>query len=394
MRISTRYTTSVRFMPLIVALGFSAVVKTGTLLTPTGPYGIGRMIFHWQDASRPEVLSADKKDRRELGVWIWYPAMPNAGKQTAPYIDQLDALAESLSSDEASLARAIHTHAIANVPPSTAPVSFPVLIFSPGSGAIPALYTSFCEDLASHGYFVAALDHPYDDAAVRLSDGRVIKQAEEPSGGEQMLRYQRERVQVRLEDVKFVIDQITRMQHGQLDSPFRGRLDLTSMGVFGHSRGGMTAAEACMKDQRVKACANLDGVVNAMPAYDDAGHGPVQPFLFVEKPLRAMKGEKPEDAKRRVAFLRQRGNKMLAGVQSGRSYRVTVDGATHATFSDEEIISDVNASRSRQLLGLARVYVLEFFDQILAGKESLLLNSPPADSAIHIEGFAPRRNAH
>jgi dienelactone hydrolase len=366
------------------------MAKAGTLLSPTGPYPVGRLIFHWQDASRPEVLSSKTGDKREVGVWVWYPSITDPGKQTAPYIDQLDTLTKTLSSDEVSLARAVQTHAVSNALPSITPPRFPVLVFSPGSGGIPALYTSFCEDLASHGYVVAAVDHPYDDIAVRLSDDRVIKQGKEPTGGEELLRYQRERVRVRVEDVRFVLNQLMQIQQGRLESPFRGRLDLDRIGVFGHSRGGMTAAEACMKDQRVKACANFDGVVNAMPAYDDAGRGPVQPFLFMEKPLPAMKGEKPEDAKGRLAFLRQRGNTMLAGVQSGQSYRITIDGATHGTFSDEEIISDSSATRPRRLLDVARTYLREFFDEALNGRQSAVLSAPPSDAAVQVQVFSPR----
>jgi predicted dienelactone hydrolase len=375
---------------LLLLCESSTRAKAEMLLSPTGPYPVGRLIFHWQDASRPELLSSKTRDKREVGVWVWYPAIADTGKQTAPYIDQLDALAKALSSDEVSLARVVETHAVSNAPPSMAPTTFPVLILSPGSGGIPALYTSFCEDLASHGYFVAAIDHPYDDLVVRLSDGRVIKQAKEPAGGEKLLQYQRERVHVRVEDVRFVLNQLMQVQDGRIESPFRGRLDFERIGVLGHSRGGMTAAEACMKDQRVKACANLDGVVNAMPAYDDAGRGPVQPFLFMEKPLAAMKGEKPEDAKARLAFLRQRGNTMLAGAQSGHSYRVTLDGATHVTFSDEEIISDINATRPRRLLDVARTYLREFFDEALNGRPSTVLSGPPSDGGVQVQVFSSR----
>ena len=77
----------------------------------------------------------------------------------------------------------MQTHAVANAMPSAAPALFPVLVFSPGGGALPALYTSLCEDLASHGYLIAAIDHPYDDIAVRLANGRVVKQVEPPQEG-------------------------------------------------------------------------------------------------------------------------------------------------------------------------------------------------------------------
>ena len=79
------------------------------------------------------------------------------------------------------------------------------------------------EDLASHGYVVAALDHPYDDVAFRLSDGRIVKEATRPSGGEKLLQYQRERVNVRAQDVRFVLDQLSRIVQGEFDTPFRGR---------------------------------------------------------------------------------------------------------------------------------------------------------------------------
>jgi dienelactone hydrolase len=380
---------SARLLVSILLCASSAMAKTGALLPPTGPQSVGRVIFHWKDDSRPEVHSSNKNDKREVGVWIWYPTSASSGK-TAPYIDNLFELRPALSSDGIATARDTRTHAVPGAPLSMMPDRLPVLILSPGAGGTPALYTSFCEDLASHGYIVAAIDHPYDDVAFQLSNGRVVKETKEPSGGEELLRYQRERVRVRVEDVRFVLNKLAQIQDGKLTSPFRGRLDLSRIGVFGHSRGGMTAAEACVKDERVKACANFDGVVYAMPAYDDSGHGPLQPFLFIEKPLPAMKGEKPEDTKGRFAFLRERGNALLSGVQSGRSYRITIDGATHATFSDEEILSNDGAPRPRQLLEFARTYLREFFDEALKGKSSSLLAAPPSDAAVQIQVFAPR----
>src|SRR5215212_4227690 len=41
---------------------------------PSGPYEIGTLTYHWVDADRPEVFTADPGDRRELMVQIWYPA--------------------------------------------------------------------------------------------------------------------------------------------------------------------------------------------------------------------------------------------------------------------------------------------------------------------------------
>jgi len=35
---------------------------------PSGPYAIGRLTYHWVDAARPEVFTADTNDHRELMV--------------------------------------------------------------------------------------------------------------------------------------------------------------------------------------------------------------------------------------------------------------------------------------------------------------------------------------
>jgi pimeloyl-ACP methyl ester carboxylesterase len=204
------------------------------------------------------------------------------------------------------------------------------------------------------------------------------------------MQYQRERVNVRSDDVHFVLDQLNRMQRGEVKTLFEGRLDLERIGVFGHSTGGLTAAEACMRDQRVKACANLDGVVNAQPAYvDSQGRGPNRPFLFIEKPLPLTPGERPEEARQRLNLLRQRGNALLSGIREGRSYRITIEGARHSTFSDEEIIADTNAAGPRHLLDLIRTYLRAFFDEALTKKESPIL-SAPTDAAVQIESFSPR----
>jgi dienelactone hydrolase len=315
--------------------------------------------------------------------------MAGASRQTAPYVADLDRLAKILSRGEIMLVRSVVTHTQADVP-IAATERFPVVLFSPGAGNISALYTSLLEDLASHGYVVAAIDHTYEVKGVVLGDGRLVTEAKRPSGGEALLRDERARVTVRTEDMRFVLDQLTRIDAGLDADSWRGRLDLSRVAAFGHSIGGMTAAELCMRELRVLACANLDGVVAAVPAYLGAdGQGPVQPFLFMEKPLRGVKGETPAETQRRVAFLRGRGNAALASVRRGRSYRVTIDDATHASFSDEEWLQQ-NSARHQELIVLVRQYLRAFLDQTLSDARDTVLDVPPADSAVHIQAFTPR----
>jgi alpha-beta hydrolase superfamily lysophospholipase len=346
-------------------------------------------VLRWTDTSRPEVLSSSLGDRREVVAWIWYPASPQAGAKAASYVDEFDRVAKGLSRAEASVGRKGVAHAIANARLSDVRTPWPIVFFSPGSGMVPALYTTFCEELASHGFVVVALDHPYDDRAVLLSDGRVVKQAKQPDGGEELLRFERERVAVRTQDLRYALDQLTRMESGDIADPLRGHLDLSHVGVIGHSVGGMTAARFCQDDPRVGACGNLDGVVAAMPAYVEPGSGIDRPFLFMQKPFAPMRGESRSAAEQRVGMLRAKSNPVFANVRSGRSYRVTVADATHESFSDLEVLTK-DSVRHQQQLALVRDYVRAFFDRNLKGVNQSLLDEEPGDPAIRVEVFEPR----
>ena len=51
---------------------------------------------------------------------------------------------------------------------------FPLVLFSPGLGNSPYDYSIELEDLASHGYIVAAVEPIHDSLAVVLSDRGVV----------------------------------------------------------------------------------------------------------------------------------------------------------------------------------------------------------------------------
>ncbi len=300
-------------------------------------------------------------------------------------------LAAALTSEELSLLSSVQTHSTDGARLAPELTRIPLLVFSPGNATFPALYTSYAEDLASHGYIVAVLDHPYDSAATRLSDGTIIELATQPTEGEELLAFRQERVKVRSQDIAFVIQQFILLDEGAIDSSFEARLDLDRIGALGHSIGGMTAAQSCIEDERIRACANMDGVTNALPAYPSSdGRGPSQPFLFLAKPFPRMQGESDDDSQRRLAFLHSQGNAMLDDVRFGQSYRVTISGATHATFSDEEFLLSGESERPRELLNFARAYLLAFFHESLNGQRSSLLSSPPSDRAIRVETFTPQ----
>src|SRR5258708_37502182 len=57
-----------------------------TLPELTGSYHVGRKVFDWIDESRREPYSSNPKTKREMMVWIWYPASAKSTSQPAVYL--------------------------------------------------------------------------------------------------------------------------------------------------------------------------------------------------------------------------------------------------------------------------------------------------------------------
>lgn len=156
---------------------------------------------------------------------------------------------------------------------------YPVVILSPGNATNVEFYGALAEDLASHGYVVIGLDHPYQSAAVAIRDD-VATYAGDSSLGEAATAV-RARIDERVADIGLLLDRLATDAAGfaVLDE----RLDLERVAAIGHSNGGIAAVQVC-DDPRVRACINLDGQSLAGPF--GTGSDPIaphNPFLFLTK---------------------------------------------------------------------------------------------------------------
>jgi hypothetical protein len=352
-----------------------------SLPDPTGTYALARTREHWVD-TRAEIITAASDDARELTVYLWYPAAPN-DDATAPYVDDLEALAPVLERRTRRAYERVSTHATDAAPVADDAVVFPLLVFSPGNDMLSALYTSLIEELVSHGFVVAALDHPYDARAVELDSGQVVAFAADswpppsppqadgkPDPSSPNALFYRERVSVRAQDMSFVIDRLTQLA---ATDPVASRIDFEHIGVLGHSVGGVAAGEGCQVDPRVDACLNLDGDSGQGPFYLDDDGGFDAPYMTITKTFA------PDDAQLAAwgltreqwqANLDAHYDTYFGSVRS-ISYRVVVDGAAHNSFSDDPFVfaalegepNDVHARH----IELVRRYALAFFSQHLLG---------------------------
>ena len=257
----------------------NAVAEEILLPTPTGPYRVGRASFHRADTTRPEPFTADPADHRQVIFHIWYPAETTGGS-VAPYIDLLpDDEIFRKSYSFVGIERLVKTrsHAFIGVGVSGARKQYPVIIFSHGLGAVSALYATILENLASHGYIVVGVDSPFFSSAIRLPDGRVVKNESQRN---RRTGAREEEAIVQAQDLVFVLNELERLNANDPDRRFTNRFNLRHVGVFGHSRGGFAAPHACLLDQRFRACLNLDGY-RLTPAVMEKGIR--QPYMHIEE---------------------------------------------------------------------------------------------------------------
>src|SRR5215831_14100538 len=63
---------------------------------PSGSHGVGRLIYHWTDTSRSEPLSGQKDARREVLIFVWYPAEVDPGAERALYLPHFERIESTL----------------------------------------------------------------------------------------------------------------------------------------------------------------------------------------------------------------------------------------------------------------------------------------------------------
>ncbi|MFG2697140.1 alpha/beta hydrolase family protein [Kitasatospora sp. NPDC048407] len=295
---------------------------------PTGGFAVGTRVLQWTDPDRPETFTADPRERRTVVVQLWYPARESpAGTPRALYLGRTPAEARTVAAALAHGAGlpgflldgliAARGRAVFDAPVADGRERFPVVLFSPGSGGARTQNTAWAEEIASHGYVVAALDHPYDSAAVVLTDGRTIHSATVSSGD--LVRDEELAAgwtAVRAADLRFALTRLNALQHGT--DPLAGHLDTGRAAAAGHSMGGAAALQAARNDDRFTCVIDLDGYP----------HGPTTPDLRIPA-LALTQADTPSADPR---YLPRLTDALRHNTRT--SYRLTLPGAAHLTFTD------------------------------------------------------------
>ncbi|MFF7993341.1 alpha/beta hydrolase family protein [Kitasatospora xanthocidica] len=223
------------------------------LPAPTGPHPVGTAPLHLTDPARPADAWAPTPRPRELRVRLWYPAARDTAGPRAPWMSEAETahLQDAYFAVPGARLDWPTTHARPGAPADRTR-RHPLVLNSHGSGGDSAFNTALAEELASHGHIVAAVDHTFDAGEVEFPGPRL----EVRDKARVQAMTDAEIVAYRAADMRCVLD---RLEHGPLPAGLDSALDLDAVGMFGHSMGGATTAQAMHDDGRIRAGAVLDG---------------------------------------------------------------------------------------------------------------------------------------
>lgn len=194
----------------------------------TGSFQVNTVTYTWEDQSRVETFIADGS-KRKVTVQFWYPNTQNTDK-------------------------------------------FPLVVFSHGAFGFRYSNYSTYQELASNGYVVCSIDHPYHAFYTKQTDGKVItvnpefmnnvaKVNQNDTSEDDIFSITRGWMELRLGDMNFVIDNIEKLAREQESGQLFSLIDTTKIGVMGHSLGGATAVTAGRQRSDIDAVIDLDGTM-------------------------------------------------------------------------------------------------------------------------------------
>ncbi|MCP2169065.1 alpha/beta hydrolase family protein [Goodfellowiella coeruleoviolacea] len=360
---------------------------------PTGWHGVGTTELHLVDHDRQDPWVADRV--RELVVSVWYPTRARTGPRApwlppgaAAVVDQANAGQLGLSPGRIDYGSA--THGLVGVPAETRAGGWPVVLYSPGAEQTRADGTSMVEELVSRGYVVVTVDHPHEARAVEFPGGRVELGALPPSSPDVL----RTMIATRVADTRFVLDQLTVLAGGgnpdaqrrALPAGLGRALNLSSVGMFGHSAGGFTAAETMLVDDRIDAGVDLDGSMmysRSAGLYGEvATRGLDRPFLLMGAGSHSHLNPDQADPSWPEFWRNQRGWKLDLNIAEGEHFSYTDYQAILPRLAErldipEERITPVIGTVNRdRIVASQRAYLTAFFDQHLRGLPQRLLTGP------------------
>jgi dienelactone hydrolase len=232
-------------------LGLLLPLCNGVLLPrPSGEYQVMMTTAELVDESRPDPWDKDTIPNRRIMTTRFDPVRPNScyRNEKAPYMSPVLAKAEDeiLGSYEwPSGVLSTIDMVLCYLQQGDTPMEAPIVLFSPGLNTTRYYYSAVAQEVASRGFSVIAMDHPFETDVVEFPDGTIAYGGNVDTNNTEQLDFA---VDIRAKDASFVIDQLAANSTDDLE-----------VVMFGHSFGGAASPAAMMGDTRIRGGVNLDG---------------------------------------------------------------------------------------------------------------------------------------
>jgi dienelactone hydrolase len=312
----------------------------------TGDYKIATAVYTYTDTTRNETFT-DTGEHRKVNVEFWYP--------------------------------------------SDAQGTYPLVVFSHGAFGIKASNTSTYSELASNGYVVCSIDHPYHAAGTVGTDGNLIigstafmQEVVDVNGEvyseEEKLQLYDKWMTVRTGDISFVIDTILENTKNSNEQIFT-LIDTGKIGLMGHSLGGAASVQLGRDRKDIGAVIDIDGtmlgehrgIVDGEVVLNDEPY-PLPLLNFYSEYVIDELVKNPDYVY---------PNKYIASISS-EAFEVCIKGSNHMSYTDLPLVSPMLADMLSGISGgnttatVDKYYcietmnrlILEFFNSYLKGEGS------------------------
>jgi len=359
---------------------------------PTGRFQVGTSYLFLVDSTRHDAFSGDPGDYRWISVRVWYPADPPGSATPVPYGDDefnrrmvAEGVFDSTFLGEVALQPSASYR---DAPFASQGAPWPILVFS--SSGVMTANVFLSEELASHGYVVFAVGHPYwcefyfdgdgdlffldkrnphyialweeEDARSTIQTKAQITRSTDVEEKMALFRELNRLMPTEVADlalwsgdVEFLIDRLVALN--ARDGLYRGRLDTERIGIIGYSKGGANAAQVAATSDRVRAGVNLGGFMFGGVVEHD-----------LQRPFMTLGHVEP--------WCRDCPPINLNFIERSRhdAYALQIDGANHASFTDLPLLSAyvvpdgiLSPLEGRRSTSIIKAYVLAFFDTYVKG---------------------------
>lgn len=326
-------------LALVFALVPALVFPQYKLPKVTGEYEVATATYTYTDENRIEEFT-DTGENRFVNVQFWYP--------------------------------------------NNADGTYPLLVFSHGAYGIKESNTSTYTELASNGYVVVSIDHPYhsfytvsDDGTTTLVNAEYMQEINNSNTkgiytAEEAYELIQKWMKLRTDDMNFVIDTILERSKSD-NNPIYQLIDTSKIGVFGHSMGGAASVWVGKERDDVSAVVNIDAPMFSELIYNKEINNLEANGKVYTTPLLNIYSD---DVWRQLETSSTYAANKTVNKNSTESYTVHFEGAKHLSLTDLPLFAPVIANILQSgkadidkyyCIETLNELILKFFDYKLKG---------------------------